>query len=539
MLLKYMCKIIITICGFKSQVPFLTVYKMRELKWNYCCILLASFVVPPCFGRLNVLFLAADDMRPEIGAFLGEDFPSPVHPKIHTPNFDALAGRSLLLKRAYVQLPLCAPSRTSLLTGRRPDTTHVYTLREYWRNVSGNFTTLPQYFKQNGYESIGVGKIFHSYDASNYDDPISWSQPYFHGVENFEDWNVSWRSVPDSLLNDTPLRDEQLATRAIETLQNLADDVKANQTNFFLALGFRKPHLPFVFPESMLQYYPEDAISLPARPYASPDLPDIAWYDNAELFQHYGDVMAMNLTGDINETLPDQFVLDMRRAYHCAITWIDIQLGRVMTALDQLGLANTTIVSFFGDHGYHLGEHGQWGKLSNFELANHAPMMIHLPGLTDDGIQTRQLTEFVDLFPTLVEAAGIEHIPLCPDNSVDVELCHEGTSLLPLIQEPNKPVRKAAFSQTPRNHDVMGYTIRTDQYRYTEWVQFTSAPDFTPDWTNVLGTELYDHHNDPDEYYNRAGDQEYSEQKTSLRKVLHQGWRHAIHELTEPAQIVG
>ena len=486
-----------------------------------------------CAGakRKNVLFLVSDDMRPELGAYYGPDFPSTIHPKMHSPNIDALAAKSLLLKHAYVQQAVCSPSRTSLLTGRRPDTTHVYDLIHYFRKVGGNFTTLPEYFKQNGYVSVGMGKIFHPGPASGFDDPISWSLPYFHAKSyGWESHEHSWLAVPDNETIDKPLVDAQIADHAIKTMKSLAPDAKSGDKPFFLAVGFHKPHLPFVFPESMLQYYPPGDIRLPPDPHCPKDMPEVAWYTPLGLVR-YKDVGSLNFTGKINEQLPEWKVRELRRAYYSALSWTDSLVGRVIQELENLDLAKDTIISFWGDHGWQLGEHAEWCKQTNFELATHAPMMIHVPGLTDKGIITEQLTEFVDLFPTLVEAAGLTQLPLCPENSSAIALCREGESLFPLIQNSTAPWKKAAFSQYPRNHNgnnVMGYTMRTDQYRYTEWVGFSGSPDYNPDWDKEYGVELYDHKADPYEDINKANDPSYADIRKTLSKQLRAGWRKAM-----------
>ncbi|XP_053400576.1 iduronate 2-sulfatase-like [Mercenaria mercenaria] len=198
-----------------------------------------------------------------------------------------------------------------------------------------------------------------------------------------------------------------------------------------MAVGYRKPHLPFVFPESFMEhYYPKDSIQLPANPYAPVNMPTIAWRGCREL-NKYADMRALNTSCPINSSLSDQFTLDLRRAYYSAVSWMDSLIGEVIAELDSLGLSNKTVISFVGDHGYQLGEHGKWGKNTNFEIGTHAPMMIHIPGITDHGIATDQLTEFVDLYPTVVEAAGLGSIPLCPENSVHTKLCRDGTSLVP------------------------------------------------------------------------------------------------------------
>ena len=498
-----------------------------KLLW-ICVVLLAT--INGSFGRMNVLFLVADDMRPELGAYYGKDFPSPIHPRMHSPNLDKLASKSLLLKRAYCQQAVCSPSRTSLLTGRRPDTTHVYDLQTYWRKSGGNFTTIPQYFKNNGYTSIGMGKVFHPGKASGHDDPISWSEPYFHGNFTWETRENSWRAIPDELLKDKPLVDEQIADHAVNVLRHVAPAARSGQKPFFVAVGFHKPHLPFVFPESKLKLYPEESIRLPDNEYAPVNMPTVAWFSYGGL-RSYGDIKKLNLSGAINTTVPAKVVLNLRRAYYSALTWTDSLIGRVIDELEKLSLADNTIISFWGDHGWQLGEHGEWCKQTNFELATHAPMMIHIPGKTDSGMVTEKLTEFVDLFPTLVDASGLPALPLCPENSSKIELCREGNSLLPIIVNPGISWKNASFSQYPRDQNktnIMGYTMRTDVFRYTEWAKFEYAPVYKPDWKQLFGVELYDHTKDPEENHNMALEPSYAKIVKELSEQLHAGWRNAL-----------
>ncbi|KAK6176457.1 hypothetical protein SNE40_014742 [Patella caerulea] len=506
-----------------------------------CVLLLLCVQVVRCL-RKNILFLVSDDMRPEIGAYLGPDFPSPIHPTIHTPNLDALASKSLLLKRAYVQQAICSPSRTSLLTGRRPDTTHVYDLVHYFRHVGGNYTTIPQFFKNNGYRSIGMGKIFHHGKASGYDDPISWSEPYYHAPdEKYRSNVVTWRAVSKAEYDIRPLPDMQLTDYAIKSLRRVALDAKSGKQNFFIALGFHKPHLPFVFPEKYLDLYPKDKVRLPDNPYAPVNMPEIAWINYmTEEMANYHDVKEINPSGDINTTLPDHFVLNLRRAYYSAVSYIDDLVGKVLHELDTLGLSDNTVVSFWGDHGWQLGEHGEWSKHTNFEDATHAPMMVHVPGITDKGIITERLVDFVDLFPTLVEVAGFQPLSLCPVDSTKVDLCREGTSFVPLMKDPKCEWKSGAFSQYPRmNYTVMGYTVRTDMYRYTEWPEFIGEPEYKPNWKKLYGVELYDHSNDPEENYNRANDPSYSSLKQQLSAKLRRGWRYSQPKETISLSIEG
>ena len=230
----------------------------------------------------------------------------------------------------------------------------------------------------------------------------------------------------------------------------------------------------------------------------------------------------------------------MRRAYYAGVSYIDDLVGQVVSELDRLGLRNNTIISFWGDHGWQLGEHGEWAKHTNFELATHAPMMVHVPGLTDKGIKTTALTEFVDLFPSLVEAAELPPLPLCPaEGSPSVDTCTEGTSFMPLAKNASLPWKGGAFSQFPRRaydaNPYMGYTVRSDRYRYTEWPRFLFYPDFKPIWKiqyeEKLGRELYDHKLDPEENRNVVNHPDYAKVMAEMKALLRAGWRKAMPKL--------
>ncbi len=437
--------------------------------------------------RLNVLLLVSDDLRPELGCYDGEDAPSPVHPKMHTPNLDKLAKKSLLLKRAYVQQAVCNPSRTSFLTSRRPDTTHIYA-GGHFRNITGNFTTLPEYFKQHGYITAGFGKVFHPGESSGGDDPPSWTEPYYH-APNYDLWresnknnqkSQSWISVPTTIYRKEPLPDQQIAEKASQRLEVYARQKKP----FFMAVGFHKPHLPFVFPSDFIKHYPIESIQLPPNPYAPTGMPKIAWYNYIKgALGRFDDIKYSNYSGEINTSMADNIVLDLRRAYYSLVSYVDSLVGQLLHKIDELGLAKNTIITFLGDHGWQLGEHGEWMKQTNFELATRIPMMVHVPGKTNKGIATDQLVEAVDLYPTIVDAAGLPSLPLCPvERSNETMLCTEGTSLMPLMNNQSAHWKTAVFSQFPRklpgtdasiedwawegNGTVMGYTMRTKDFRY-------------------------------------------------------------------------
>ncbi|XP_046583810.1 iduronate 2-sulfatase-like [Haliotis rubra] len=370
-------------------------------------------------------------MRSDIEAFGQAD--GIVRPKMHTPNLDRLAGRSLLLKQAHVQQALCGPSRTSLLTSRRPDTTRVYDCKTYWRSSGGNFTTLPQYFKENGYRTIGIGKIYHGGKASNNNDPKSWTDPYLDAPDKYKKDKLLMNAVSQKRLDKQPLQDTLIADQAIAVLRDAAQKAKT--------------------------------------------------------------------------------------AYYSAVSATDFELGRVISELDRLGLSKNTVIAFWGDHGWQLGEHAEWQKQTNFDLSTHAPMMLRIPGKTDSGIVSEELVEFVDLFPTLVNAVGIPKLKTCPPNSKKVRLCTEGTSFLPLVDNPKQELKNAVFSQYPSQvKGLMGYTLRTKRHRYTEWVPFVGKTRNSrrPKFGSIRTAELYDHQVDPAENVNLA----YKQSMRNLRQRL-------------------
>ncbi|KAK6186264.1 hypothetical protein SNE40_008334 [Patella caerulea] len=479
----------------------------------FCAIIVILFLSVEG-EKKNVLFIISDDLRPQLGAYkelnLGPSF---------TPNLDNLAGKSLLMKRAYVQCALCSPSRTSFLTGRRPDTTRVYDLKHYFRDVGGNFTTIPQFFKNHGYRSVGMGKIFHpGVTASNNEDPLSWNN--FYHLEEDQDLSVSWRAVSKAERLKDPLIDELVVAQAKTSLHHLARERRP----FFLAVGFRRPHLPFVFPEEYLADYPATQIQIPRNDYAPIDMPSIAWSKYPEL-RSYHDIGALNVTGNLNTTLPDQIVKDLRRAYFSSVTFVDAMVAEVLAELEKLNLMDDTIISFIGDHGFSLGEHGLWAKNTNFEDNVHTPMMIRVPGKTDRGVVTNNLVEFVDLFPTIVEAAGFPPLRQCPERSSQVYLCTEGKSMVPLMTDPDAQWKSAVFSQYERPGNIMGYSVKTDKYRYTEWVRVSEKASSNSDMADVVARELYDHENDYQENVNLVDHHDKASVVASLKQTLHGGWR--------------
>jgi iduronate 2-sulfatase len=476
-------------------------------------------------GKYNVLFIAVDDLRPELGCY--------DTPMIKTPHIDALAKTGTVFNRAYCQQAVCSPSRTSLLTGCRPDTTKIYDLHTHFRLHQPDIITLPQYFKKHGYHTQSLGKIYHGL----LDDPQSWSvrswfprDQLYGKPENLAEVkkmkeqlrskgklkklkaakrdpktgtvlklgkNVGARALgpawEDPDVPDNALRDGMLADKAIKVLGQVKDKP------FFLAVGFYRPHLPFVAPKKYFDLYQPQELQLAGNPFPPEDVPKIALMNFGEL-RTYSDIPKQG-------AVSDKKARELIHAYYATVSYVDAQIGRVLTELDRLGLRENTVIVLWGDHGWQLGEHGLWCKHTNFEVATRSPLIFSAPKQANRGITTDALVEFVDVYPTLVEMCDL---PM-PEKL-------EGASLLSVINKPDQPWKKAAFSQYPRGK-MMGYSMRTNRYRYTEWGKPGKPP---------VGVELYDHKEDPDENVNIAGQPDHKNLIAQLSKQLHAGWREAM-----------
>jgi len=294
--------------------------------------------------------------------------------------------------------------------------------------------------------------------------------------------------VPDNALPDGKTTD-----KAIEVLRAIKDK------RFFLAVGFLKPHLPFVAPKKYYDLYPRRNLSLADNPFPPKDVPRIALTNWGEL-RAYSDIPKKG-------PLSDEKALELIRGYFAATSYVDAQIGRLLRELDRLGLRNRTVIALWGDHGWQLGEHGLWCKHTNFEVATRSPLIVSSPGQKNADSKTDALVEFVDIYPTLCELCGL---PI-PEGS-------EGVSFAPVMQNPERPWKTAAFSQYPRGR-IIGYSVRTHHYRYTEWAQRGKEP---------VGIELYDHRNDSDENVNIAARPENKQLVRKLSKALHAGWRAAL-----------
>ncbi len=412
----------------------------------------AALAVGSCSSKkpeqpLNVLFIAVDDMNNDLGCFGNSE--------VQSPNIDRLARQGVAFDHAYCQFPLCSPSRSSLLTGLRPDSTKVFDLRYHFRQGLPNVETLPQMFKNNGYYVARVGKMFHygnpgDIGTNGLDDKVSWTERYNPAgrdkttleldVINYTAWkrglgaSLAWYS--DSTGTDIQHTDGKVAEQAIELMKAHKDKP------FFIAAGFYKPHCPWITPKKYFDLYNLDRITLPDISGAQEKYPPLA-LASTKPWPYFG--------------VRSDEARQSKLAYHAAISFVDAQIGRLLDAVDSLGLGKNTIIVFWSDHGYHLGEHGLWFKQSLFEESAKCPLIISVPGNPQNGEISSRTVELLDIYPTLADIAGVK----APDDL-------QGFSLEPLLKDPDAKWSHPAYTQVQRK-DVPGYSVRTEKWRYTEW----------------------------------------------------------------------
>ncbi|MBE0540273.1 MAG: sulfatase [Verrucomicrobia bacterium] len=452
-------------------------------------------------ARPNVLLLCVDDLKPAIGCY-GDAL-------VKTPNLDRLAARGMRFDMAYCNQAVCAPSRNNLMLGTRSTTLGIYDLGTNFRRAIPDAVTLSQYFMRHGWRAEGIGKILHT-GHGNREDAASWSVPFqldkvveYVRPENSANGQLTReeafftnqrlgenRSLPRGAaweiadVPDNTYADGRIADEGIRRLH--AASGRTNQP-FFLALGFVKPHLPFTAPKKYWDLYDRQSFKLATRQTPPDGAPPYAGKTLLELNQYDPVPERPPLTEDLQRTLI--------HGYYACVSFMDAQLGRVLDELDRLNLATNTLIVLWGDHGWHFGDHGAWTKHTNYEQANRIPLIIIAPGMAKPGTSTQQLAETVDIFPTLVELAGL------PKSSIPQPL--DGVSLVPVLRDPSARVRDHAYHTFPRQRagrNVIGRAIRTERYRLVEWKQ-PGAPEDTAD------LELYDYQADPEETKNLASNQ--------------------------------
>ena len=440
------------------------------------------------------MFIAVDDLRPELGCYGVE--------AIKSPNIDRLAESGMVFERAYCQVAVCNPSRVSVMTGLRPDTSKVWTLDVRFRHTVPDAVTLPQHLRKHGYHAVSFGKIFHN----PWPDNVSWDEPHAwpkgsklwsaDAKRRHKEYREQMRAdgkteakikrmrAPAIEILDIPDSehiDGAIAEQALGAMRRLAKGEKP----FFLAAGFVRPHLPFVVPRKYWELYDRDKIPLAEHASLPDGAPSFATNTVYELrdYMDYADAPDPR-RGILSEARRRE----LKHGYYASVSLIDAQVGRLLDELETLGLAEDTIVVLWGDHGWKLGEHNSWCKQTNYEVDTRSPLIIRAPGVAKFGKSTRSLVEFVDIYPTLCELAGA---PLAPHA--------EGVSLVPVLKKPKRSVKDVAISQFPRRDgktQLMGYSMRTDGHRYVEWIDRKTR--------DPVAFELYDHKTDPGETKNLA-----------------------------------
>jgi iduronate 2-sulfatase len=484
---------------------------------------------------LNILFIPVDDLRPDFSVY--------DNAMVKTPNFDRLAANGITFNRAYCQQAVCNPSRASIMTGLRPDSLKVWDLKTDMRVMNSNLITIPQYFKSHGYTTIGLGKTFHNI----FPDSLSWTKDvYIKGyqfdpdamyvseenikiiedkkqklieqkdnsrIDKYGYWYLKAKATESADVPDEAYYDGVQTQEAINQLRSL----KKAKKPFFLSIGFYKPHLPFNAPKKYWDLYDRSKIVLADNQFIPKGSPEFAVHGDQEL-RPYTDFNALPLPSE--GSLSEERQRELLHGYYASISYVDAQVGKIMDELIKLKLDKNTIIVLWGDHGWKLGEHNSWGKQSNYEIDTRVPLIISGSALNVKSKKSETIVELVDIFPTLTELARIPTPKYL-----------QGSSLVPLFKNRITNNKNVAFSQfllgrfppRPNVPERMGYTIRTDEFRYVEWYE----------WKNdargqYLANELFDHKIDPKENQNRSGELNYSKHVNELSIQLKRQFKFRI-----------
>jgi len=502
-------------------------------KYLLSILLLVSFhkVQAQNSSKPNILFIAIDDLKPTIGSY-GDKLAI-------TPNIDAIAKNGTTFLNNHTQQAVCGPSRASLLTGKRPDYTKVWDLKTKMRDMNPDILTIPQYFKQNGYETIGVGKIYDPRCVDNDRDKPSWSVPFIKERElnypkGYKQPALGFYQKKKNLARIIEIKSEALEKNIQKSKINkyirdrykppyekgdvpdgayvdgaianksldLLDEIDTSKP-FFLAVGFKRPHLPFVAPRKYWELYNESEIEIAPYQKKSKNAVDIAYHKAGEMQSYKTPEITYRLNNDGLLELDEKLQKKLIHGYYAATSYIDAQIGKIKDKLKQKGLDKNTIIVIWGDHGWHLGDHSLWNKHSNFEQATRSPLIIYDPRI-NKGFKITTPTEFVDLFPTLSDLANLE----IPKNL-------DGLSLRRQLEGEATTSKIYAVSQFPRKNK-MGYSFRTNDYRYTVWVnnKKSTEPIYKED---IHAEELYDYKKDPLETENKINNKKYEKTKSTFQ----------------------
>jgi arylsulfatase A-like enzyme/GH35 family endo-1,4-beta-xylanase len=472
--------------------------------------ILFFFLALETYPKKNILFIAVDDLKPSLGVY-GDSFAK-------TPHIDYLASLGTTFTNAHVQQAICAPSRVSLLTGLRPDLTEVWDLETQMRDKNPSIITLPQYYRENGFKTVGMGKIFDNRSVDKGLDKSSWSSPFIRvnvdhpihgntitgfqspenkkilseirdkavadGIPNRDMWQYLRSKHKPSTesfdISDEGYFDGAIALKAVSQINELAE----GDDPFFLAVGFQKPHLPFVAPKKYWDLYNRESIELASYQKWARGTVKLSYNNNGEMSSYTDIPDSFEENGLINTEKQKELI----HGYYACVSYIDAQVGKILDAVKKNNLLENTTIILWGDHGWHLGDHGQWAKHSNFEQATRSPLII-VDSKTKKNNFNSSPTEFIDVFPTLVELSGLK----TPDNL-------QGKSLVPILNGKSKKVKDYAVSQYPRGK-AMGYALRDGRYRYVAWYKNRNSIKEQ----DIIIKELYDYKNDPEETVNIVG----------------------------------
>ncbi len=458
-------------------------------------------------SKYNVLFIAVDGLRPSVLGCYGNGF-------VKTPNIDRLAKRSLIFTNAFAQEASCAPSRASLMTGLRPDTLRITSGNVHFRSRVPDIVTLPQLFKLNGYYTQAFGLVYHAHPAQP--DDLSWTKPerlldipkrdeYLlpsNRVRGFINPMEKGKATESAEAPDNAYQDGQVTQLAVETLEDIKDKP------FFIAVGFKRPHLPYTSPKKYWDLYDHNTIPLPADrkfPDCTPQQAALryTWSDTAGEMRAYTDMPKKG-------PLTDDQMREVLHGYYASLSYVDNQVGRLMQTLDSLQLLENTIVVLWADHGIHLGERGLWGKNDVTDDATRIPLLIAVPGMRSAGRKTNALVETVDVYPTLTSLCNLQAPEIL-----------QGTGVTPLLDNPDRNWKEAVFSRYPRSgRKVMSYSVRTNNYRYNEYIELSTG--------KLLDTELYEVVKDPLGYHNLVNEEKYKNVLAGHKELLKKGWKNIV-----------
>ena len=446
--------------------------------------------------RPNVLFIAVDDLRASVGVF-GDKLAV-------TPHIDALGARGTVFANAHCQIAICNPSRASVMTGMRPDTIRVWGLKKHFREEKPKVITLPQWFKQHGYHTHSIGKIYHGSGKPS-TDPPSWSgQPEFDHCEKIDQYLLPKNrtggkaaGAESSPSADSDHLDGKVAEAAIQKLRLL----KRTRQPFFLAVGFRKPHMPFSAPAKYWALYDRAKLAQPINPRMPKGAPAIAAHQWPEA-RGYTDIPRQG-------AITAAKIAELRHGYYAATSFMDAQVGRVVDELKRLGLDQNTVISLYSDHGFHVGEHNLWGKLTNYDIGTRVPLLFVAPQQKARGRVVRQAVELLDIYPTLTDPCGLKHPGQLEGASLARHLDRLGpTKNFALSQFP----RPVAYNFQKTNPKSMGYSIRDDRYRLTQWIDFRTG--------KLLAEEFYDYRENNPELKNQINDSAHAHTINRLKLKL-------------------